>query len=112
MIERLLTVPTDYTFFELKGLTSKLGCRISQKKDELKCVIIAVSGAKLVFHKPYNYSYFKEYKGYIGSIEADADSDILYGRVQNLKNQEDVVTYEGESIKELRKDFQEAIDYY
>ena len=61
MIERLLSVPTDYTFFELKGLTSKLGCLISQKKNGSKCAIITPGGAKLVFHKPHNYSYFKEY---------------------------------------------------
>ncbi len=53
-----------------------------------------------------------EYKGYIGSIEVDTSADILYGKVQNLKNSRDVVSYEGENVKELRKDFQEAIDYY
>ncbi len=55
---------------------------------------------------------FLEYKGYKGSIEVDAEQDILYGSVQNLDNPNDVVTYEGESIKELRADFMGAIDFY
>ncbi len=55
---------------------------------------------------------FLEYKGYKGSIEVDADQDILYGHVQSLDNPNDMVTYEGESIKELREDFKGAIDFY
>ncbi|SFD11950.1 hypothetical protein [Butyrivibrio sp. YAB3001] len=54
-----------------------------------------------------------EYKGFIGSIEADADENILYGFVQNIPNgKTDSISYEGETIKELRKDFEEAIDFY
>lgn len=59
-----------------------------------------------------NISNVLEYKGFIGSIEADTNADILYGHVQNLKNQNDIVSYEGETIKELRNDFHEAIDDY
>ena len=55
---------------------------------------------------------FLEYKGYIGSIEFDTNEDILYGHVQNLQNPKDGVSYEGTTLKELREDFQEAIDYY
>ena len=53
-----------------------------------------------------------KYKGYEGSIEIDADDNILYGHVQNLDNPNDVVSYEGETIKELRADFEGAVDYY
>ncbi|WP_197025156.1 antitoxin HicB [Butyrivibrio proteoclasticus] len=53
-----------------------------------------------------------EYKGFIGSIEADTEADILYGHVQNLKNPNDIVSYEGETIKELKEDFRDAIDDY
>lgn len=53
-----------------------------------------------------------EYKGFIGSIEIDTDADILYGHVQNPKNLNDIVSYEGEPIKELKDDFREAIDTY
>lgn len=61
MIERLLSVPTDYTYFELQGLISKLGCSISQRGSGSRCMLIAPSGARFAFHKPHNYSYFKEY---------------------------------------------------
>ena len=61
MIERLLSVPKDYTYFELRGLALKLGCSISQKRNGSRCMLISPNGARLSFHKPHNYSYFKEY---------------------------------------------------
>ena len=59
-----------------------------------------------------NISNVLEYKGFIGSIEIDTEADILYGHVRNLKNPNDIVSYEGETIKELKKDFYDAIDDY
>lgn len=59
-----------------------------------------------------NISNVLEYKGYIGSIEIDMQDDILYGHVQNLKNTNDIVSYEGETLKELKEDFRGAIDDY
>ncbi len=59
-----------------------------------------------------NTSNVLEYKGFIGNIEVDTKADILYGHVQNLKNSNDIVSYEGETIKELKDDFREAIDDY
>jgi len=59
-----------------------------------------------------NISNVLEYKGYIGSIEIDTEADILYGHVQNLKNPNDIVSYEGETLKELKSDFHDAIDDY
>lgn len=53
-----------------------------------------------------------EYKGFTGSIEVDTDADILFGHVQNLKNPNDMISYEGETIKELKEDFRGAIDDY
>ncbi|MBQ3797442.1 MAG: antitoxin HicB [Butyrivibrio sp.] len=59
-----------------------------------------------------NISNVLEYKGFIGNIEVDTKADILYGHVQNLKNLNDIVSYEGETIKELKDDFRNAIDDY
>lgn len=59
-----------------------------------------------------NISNVLEYKGYIGSVEIDMQEEILYGHVQNLKNANDIVSYEGETLKELKEDFREAIDDY
>ncbi len=54
-----------------------------------------------------------EYKGFTGTIEADAENDMLFGFVQNLPDgKTDSISYEGETIKDLREDFQYAIDFY
>lgn len=55
---------------------------------------------------------FLEYKGYKGSIEIDTEDEILYGHVQNLNNPKDIVSYEGETLKALKHDFEAAIDNY
>ncbi len=61
MVARLLSKPSDYTFLELKGLTSKLGCTIIQDRNGSRCEIIAPSGSKFIVHKPHSYKYFKSY---------------------------------------------------
>jgi predicted HicB family RNase H-like nuclease len=43
-----------------------------------------------------------KYKGYCGSVEYSEGDDILHGRVLGIS---DVVSYEGRSIDELKKDF-------
>ncbi len=51
-----------------------------------------------------------EYKGYIGSINYNDDDQIFYGKVEGLKKT--FISFEGTSVKELRKDFEESIDFY
>lgn len=51
------------------------------------------------------------YKGYIGSIEVSEPDNCLYGQVLDLPK-DTMITYEGETIKQLRKDFEDAIDDY
>ncbi len=53
-----------------------------------------------------------EYKGFKGTIEVEARENILFGHVQNLKDENDIVSYEGETVKQLREDFESAIDDY
>jgi predicted HicB family RNase H-like nuclease len=53
-----------------------------------------------------------EYKGFKGSIEVDTTEDILFGHASNPSRPNDLISYEGETIKELREDFQNAIDDY
>ncbi|MCB0159287.1 MAG: type II toxin-antitoxin system HicB family antitoxin [Caldilineaceae bacterium] len=50
-----------------------------------------------------------EYKGYIGSVQFDDDADIFHGEVINIR---DVVTFQGTSVQEIRKAFQESVDDY
>jgi predicted HicB family RNase H-like nuclease len=50
-----------------------------------------------------------EYKGYIGQVEFDDEAAIFHGKVSNTR---DVITFEGESVAELRKAFRESVDVY
>ncbi|MDR0725940.1 MAG: type II toxin-antitoxin system HicB family antitoxin [Prevotellaceae bacterium] len=51
-----------------------------------------------------------EYKGYFGSIEYSKEDDCLYGQVLGLTK--DCITYEGNTVSELRIDFEGAIEQY
>lgn len=51
-----------------------------------------------------------KYKGYSGSVEYNGEDNILFGKVLGLKK--DCITYEGETVNELRNDFEGAIDDY
>lgn len=50
-----------------------------------------------------------EYKGYIGKVEFYDEANIFHGEVINLR---DVITFEGETVKKLKKAFQDSIDDY
>ncbi len=50
-----------------------------------------------------------EYKGYIGQVEFDDAADLFHGEVINLR---DVVTFQGQTVYELRQAFRESIDDY
>ena len=49
------------------------------------------------------------YKGYYGSVEFSDDDNVFYGRIIGIN---DRITYEGDNVKSLRKDFKEAVDEY
>lgn len=49
------------------------------------------------------------YKGYTGSIEVSLEDGCLFGKVQFIN---DLVSYEGETVDELRQSFQSAVDGY
>lgn len=50
-----------------------------------------------------------EYKGYIGRIEFDPDTNLLHGDVIGTR---DVITFEGRSVDEIRQAFQDSVDDY
>ena len=50
-----------------------------------------------------------DYKGYIGDVKYDSDAHIFHGDVINTR---DVITFQGKSVDELEKSFQESIDDY
>lgn len=49
------------------------------------------------------------YKNYVGHIEFDDDAEIFHGEVINTQ---DVITFQGDSVKEIKKAFIESIDDY
>jgi predicted HicB family RNase H-like nuclease len=50
-----------------------------------------------------------EYKGYIAKVEFDPDAKILHGEVVGIR---DVVTFQGRTVDEVEKAFQESVDDY
>ena len=50
-----------------------------------------------------------EYKGYVGSVEFSEEDAVLFGKVMGVRA---LISYEGESGKELLEDFHAAVDEY
>ena len=53
---------------------------------------------------------YLEYKGYKGSVEYSKEDNCLYGKVQGMSKA--LILYEGKTVDELRKDFEEGVDSY
>ena len=52
---------------------------------------------------------FLEYKGFIGSVHFSTDDEVFFGRIEGLP---DLVSFEGSTVKELKKAFEEAVSDY
>lgn len=50
-----------------------------------------------------------EYKGYQAKIEFDAESCVLYGKIEGIR---DLVNFEADSANEVEQAFHEAVDDY
>jgi len=50
-----------------------------------------------------------EYKGYFAKVEFDDDATIFQGQVINLR---DLITFEGETVNELKEAFHDSVDDY
>jgi len=50
-----------------------------------------------------------KYKGYTGYVEFDDETDIFHGEVLDTR---DVITFQGETVEELRMAFRDSIDDY
>lgn len=51
------------------------------------------------------------YKGYIGNIEVSEEDNCLFGKVLDLPDNT-LISYEGETVAELREDFHTSVDDY
>ena len=50
-----------------------------------------------------------EYKGYAAKVEFDDEANIFHGEVINLR---DVITFQGESVGELKEALKESVEDY
>ncbi len=50
-----------------------------------------------------------EYKGLIGSLHFDSEDEVFFGKIEGI---EDLISFEGQSVKEIKKAFQESVDDY
>ncbi len=51
-----------------------------------------------------------KYKGYWAEIRYSDEDECFCGKIEGLKNS--LIFFEGETVKELKKDFKDAIDFY
>lgn len=51
-----------------------------------------------------------KYKGYWAKVQYSDEDECFWGEVEGLKNTS--ITFEGTTVKDLKKDFREAIDYH
>ncbi|MCL2505028.1 MAG: type II toxin-antitoxin system HicB family antitoxin [Alphaproteobacteria bacterium] len=50
-----------------------------------------------------------EYKGYLGKAEYDDEAELFHGEVIGTN---DIITFQGASVKELKKAFKDSVDEY
>jgi len=50
-----------------------------------------------------------QYKDFIGSVHFDAAENIFFGKIEGIN---DLVTFEGTNVKEIKKSFIEAVEDY
>lgn len=49
------------------------------------------------------------YKGYLGSVHYSPEDEVFYGKIEAVT---DLVTFEADSAKQLRQEFETAVDDY
>ena len=50
-----------------------------------------------------------KYKDFIGSVHFSSEDEIFYGKIEGI---DDLVTFEGKSVDELKTSFKEAVEDY
>lgn len=50
-----------------------------------------------------------DYKGYYATVHYSASDDVFFGKILGIN---DLVSFEGASVKELKKSFKEAVEDY
>lgn len=50
-----------------------------------------------------------QYKGYVASVEYDAEAELFHGEVVNLR---DVITFQGRTVAELKRALRDSVEDY
>jgi len=50
-----------------------------------------------------------QYEGYVARVMLDEARGVLHGRIENLA---DVISFEGATVEELQKEFEESVKFY
>lgn len=50
-----------------------------------------------------------KYKNFIGTVQYSGDDEVFYGKIDGI---DDLVSFEGGSVKDLRRAFEDAVDDY
>jgi len=50
-----------------------------------------------------------KYKGYLGTVEYDAEARIFHGDIINTR---DIITFQGTTVNEIEKAFKDSVDDY
>ncbi len=52
---------------------------------------------------------FLIYKDFIGSVHFNAEDEVFFGKIEGI---EDLISFEGQSVSELKNAFEESVDDY
>lgn len=50
-----------------------------------------------------------QYKDFLGSVHFSSDDSVFFGKIEGIN---DLVTFEGGSVEEIKRSFEEAVDDY
>lgn len=50
-----------------------------------------------------------QYKGFLGSVHFSSEDECFFGKIEGI---DDLVTFEGQDVKDLKKAFRQAVDDY
>lgn len=124
LVKRLLSRPKDFPFEEMKTLLAYLGYELRQESGGSGVKFSKENSNEVInFHKPHPDGILKKYildqvldminplsyKNYNGTVEFSSDDNCLFGKVVGIKS---LLSYEGQSIKELKEDFERTVDEY
>jgi predicted HicB family RNase H-like nuclease len=76
-------------------------CKVASTRFDAH-LIAGITGGKTM-NKPMTY------KGYTAKIEYSDKDECLTGRISDIRR---IITFQGDSVKEIRQAFEEAVDCY